>query len=179
MLPPGPGALEINIGIPIMVVLSKSDLVENMLREKEGEHRLNFIQYSLRSLALNYGAGLIYVSQKKQSVNVTILFDYILSVFTGAEFKSKVFYYLKADLSIDQLFIPLGYDSQSLIQQTFPNFSVKDNYETFFAQNEEKRKKAMKQELKCEDWQSFLQNFKQRLGGNYKPVNQLETQSKG
>jgi len=37
----------------------------------------------------------------------------------------------------------------------------------------------MKQELKCEDWQSFLQNFKQRLGGNYKPVNQLETQSKG
>lgn len=59
----GEGILKTNIGIPLMVVITKSDLAENYDKEKDNQ-KFEFVQYKLRSFCLNYGASLLYVSCK-------------------------------------------------------------------------------------------------------------------
>ena len=41
-----------NYGIPIIVVVNKSDLIEERLKEKDGETKIDFILYSLRNFAI-------------------------------------------------------------------------------------------------------------------------------
>jgi len=41
-----------NYGIPIIVVVNKSDLIEETLKEKDGEMKLDYILYSLRNFTV-------------------------------------------------------------------------------------------------------------------------------
>ncbi len=54
------------------------------------------------------------------------------------------------------MFIPIGYDSQDLISQTFPYFSDDLNYEDFFINNLERKSIFHRDEIVAEDNESFL-----------------------
>lgn len=46
------GVLAMNYGIPIVVVVNKSDVIEETLKEKDGEMKLEYILYSLRNFTI-------------------------------------------------------------------------------------------------------------------------------
>ncbi|KAJ1982136.1 hypothetical protein H4R34_001815 [Dimargaris verticillata] len=63
ILPLGPGTLTTNLGIPIVVVCCKADAIAKLEREQDyKEDHFDFIQQSLRTICLKYGASLFYTS---------------------------------------------------------------------------------------------------------------------
>ncbi|KAK9762666.1 hypothetical protein K7432_011382 [Basidiobolus ranarum] len=83
LLPLGPGCLTKNLGIPIVVVCTKSDVT--VLHEREmdyKEEQFDFIQQTLRTLCLKYGAALFYTSTHRQET-LGSLRQYILHRLLG------------------------------------------------------------------------------------------------
>ncbi|KAJ3337152.1 hypothetical protein HDU93_001533 [Gonapodya sp. JEL0774] len=72
------GCLLENLGIPIVIVCTKSDTIGLLEREVEyREEHFDFIQQALRTLCLRYGASLVYTSTSKPHTS-TALRSYIL-----------------------------------------------------------------------------------------------------
>ncbi len=73
------GVLKVNMGIPIVVVCSKVDLLmkEDSSSERKLEKNLDFIQRHLRTTCLQYGASLMFVSTLS-SINTELLYRYVL-----------------------------------------------------------------------------------------------------
>ncbi|ORX87357.1 dynein light intermediate chain [Basidiobolus meristosporus CBS 931.73] len=66
LLPLGPGCLTTNLGIPIVVACTKSDVTALHEREMDyKEEQFDFIQQALRTLCLKYGAALFYTSSHR------------------------------------------------------------------------------------------------------------------
>ncbi|GAA5910638.1 uncharacterized protein JCM6883_003238 [Sporobolomyces salmoneus] len=58
------GTLIENLGIPIIVVCTKADQINTLEREREfTEEQFDYIQQTLRTICLRYGASLFYTSQ--------------------------------------------------------------------------------------------------------------------
>lgn len=68
--------MEINYGIPFIIAANKTDLIESLEKEKDGDRKLEFIAYSLRSYAIQYGAALVYLSCKEET-NIETFADYV------------------------------------------------------------------------------------------------------
>ncbi|KAG0033780.1 hypothetical protein BGZ82_005980 [Podila clonocystis] len=63
LLPLTDGCLTSNTGVPIVVVCTKSDHINNLERERDyQEETFDYIQQSLRTICLKYGASLFYTS---------------------------------------------------------------------------------------------------------------------
>lgn len=58
----GEGVLKVNLGIPIIVVINKVDLMFQGEKAKFLAENLDFIQQSIREYALQYGATVIFTS---------------------------------------------------------------------------------------------------------------------
>ncbi|KAL1918526.1 uncharacterized protein VTP21DRAFT_3186 [Calcarisporiella thermophila] len=72
-LPLGPGILTENLGIPLIVVCNKSDLVTKLERELDyKDDEFDFIQQTLRTVCLKYGAALFYTSNRKPETYSTL-----------------------------------------------------------------------------------------------------------
>jgi len=71
------GTLERNIGLRILVVASKSDLVENVSNDVESEMRLEFIQRHLRSFCLSVGASCTFLSSHS-GINCSLFQEYMM-----------------------------------------------------------------------------------------------------
>ncbi|KAJ1659686.1 hypothetical protein IWQ61_001272 [Dispira simplex] len=66
LLPLGPGTLTHNLGLPIIVVASKADALAKLEREKDyKEDHFDFVQQTLRTICLKYGAALFYTSLQR------------------------------------------------------------------------------------------------------------------
>ncbi len=102
------GVLKVNMGIPIVVVCSKVDLLQKE-DAQELDKNFDFIQRHLRTLSLQYGTGLLFVSTLT-SINIELLYRYMLHRIYGFEFLMSPMINAK-----DSLFIPAGYDSLTLI----------------------------------------------------------------
>ncbi|OLY80340.1 Cytoplasmic dynein 1 light intermediate chain 1 [Smittium mucronatum] len=64
LLPLESGVLESNLGIPIIIVCTKSDVMAQLERESMFKEEIfDYIQQTLRSICLQYGAALFYTSQ--------------------------------------------------------------------------------------------------------------------
>ena len=63
------GILVTNVFIPLMIVCSKTDLIEHGDRDLKSllEQNLDFMQYKLRQFCLSYGASLIFASTNSSS----------------------------------------------------------------------------------------------------------------
>lgn len=82
------GVLKVNLGIPIIVVVTKADhLVHGELRTYLDQN-FDFIQKHLRQECLTYAAGLVLVSAKTGQ-NIDVLYQYVLSRIYGLEFPHK------------------------------------------------------------------------------------------
>ncbi|KAJ2251977.1 hypothetical protein GGI13_003545 [Coemansia sp. RSA 455] len=78
LLPLGPGVLETNFGIPLIVVCTKSDTMELMERERGfKEEDFDYIQQVLRAVCLQFGAALIYTSTHNPATFST-LYHYLV-----------------------------------------------------------------------------------------------------
>ena len=60
---------ECNFGIPLLILGTKSDTLDNIKEEKP----IEAMQYNLRSFALKYGASLMYTSTNLQSNVKTLI----------------------------------------------------------------------------------------------------------
>ena len=90
-MPLGPGVLKVNLGIPILVVCNKIDLLSvNGDRAKFLEENLDFIQKNVREYALQYGATVMFTSAKSnQDRNLDTMYQYILSRLYDVDFYGK------------------------------------------------------------------------------------------
>lgn len=104
--------MTVNLGIPILVICNKSELVWTLDKNPEqNEKILDVALKSLREFCVTYGASLFYVSCATKT-NLTALYDYLMHRLYGFNFGHK------PDLeSRDMIFVPSGLDSPNLIKQ--------------------------------------------------------------
>mmetsp|Transcript_7642 Transcript_7642/g.12363 ORF Transcript_7642/g.12363 Transcript_7642/m.12363 type:complete len:483 (-) Transcript_7642:26-1474(-) len=69
--------LEHNLGIPVLVVGTKSEFIVEASDDTETELRLEFIQRHLRNFCLSHGASLTYTSARSES-NLDVFYKYLL-----------------------------------------------------------------------------------------------------
>jgi len=120
VLPPlGENILINNLGVPILVACCKSDSV--VMLEKDFSYKdelFDYIQQYLRRICLQYGAGLIYTSARKD-INCDVALEYIENTLFGFELKAK-----NQLLEKDQIFVPAGWDTLGKITVDFENQKV-------------------------------------------------------
>ncbi|CAI5727194.1 hypothetical protein KXD40_005525 [Peronospora effusa] len=102
------GVLSKNIGVPLVIIVAKADL------RPENSVKMDYIEYTLRQFALRYGASVVFTSAKTGS-NVDTLRKYILHRAYSCQFK-----FTEPPQLVDRtsIFIPSGYDSFELINQS-------------------------------------------------------------
>lgn len=116
-LPLPDGVLKVNLGIPIIIVCTRAELLLHGDRATFLEKNIDFIQKHLRQYCLQYGAALVFLSIKHQ-INVELLYSYVLSRIYGYHFTQK------PELSNKSaIFIPSGFDSPNLITELSKNTS--------------------------------------------------------
>ncbi|RIA95346.1 dynein light intermediate chain-domain-containing protein [Glomus cerebriforme] len=117
----GPGVLTSNLAVPLVVVCAKSDNVSNLERDLEyKEEQFDYIQQSLRTICLKYGAALFYTSTR-QPQTFTNLRKYILHRLLGRsssnDTKSAYSFNIKANyVERDTVLVPTGWDSWTKIK---------------------------------------------------------------
>lgn len=94
-----------NIGIPIVVVATKTDRFDDLESENFKDETFNYIQYKLRMECLALGAGLCYTSSKSGQNNDTLYHEILYHI----GFKLKPSQPSVIDRS--SINIPLGWDS--------------------------------------------------------------------
>nr|WAW84855.1 cytoplasmic dynein 1 light intermediate chain [Halisarca dujardinii] len=109
-LPLDASVLTNNLGIPIIVVGTKSDQLPQVEKERgfKDEHH-DFIQQHIRRFCLRHGASLVYTSSKEDR-NCEILQKYIVHRAYGLSFKTSA-----TVVERDAIFIPSGWDSEKKI----------------------------------------------------------------
>uniref|UniRef100_UPI00358F9386 cytoplasmic dynein 1 light intermediate chain 1 isoform X3 n=1 Tax=Myxine glutinosa TaxID=7769 RepID=UPI00358F9386 len=166
MLPLGETTLSYNLGLPIVVVCTKSDAVA--LLEKEHDYReehFDFIQSQIRQFCLRYGAALIYTSLK-EGKNVELLYKYLVHQLYGFPFQTPAHV-----VDRDAVFIPAGWDNEKKIGILHENFSSvrsEDRFEDIIVKPSI-RKYVQEKEVLAEDEQMFLMK-QQALMSKQPPV---------
>ncbi|KAI6653846.1 Cytoplasmic dynein 1 light intermediate chain 2 [Oopsacas minuta] len=78
LLPLGDNVLTNNIGIPLIVLVTKTDVMTDL--EKDFDYKdehFDFIQQKIRNFCLRHGAALFYTSVKEDK-NISLLYQYIV-----------------------------------------------------------------------------------------------------
>ncbi|CAH8873279.1 unnamed protein product [Trichobilharzia szidati] len=95
-----------NLGIPIVVVITKADTMNNLEKQhKFTEEYFDFIQMHVRRFCLSYGAALFYVSVKDDK-NCDLLNRYLQSRIYGFPFTQTAYV-----VERDCIFVPAGWDN--------------------------------------------------------------------
>ncbi|KAJ2723221.1 hypothetical protein GGI07_002790 [Coemansia sp. Benny D115] len=78
LLPLGPGVLEANLGVPLVIVCTKADAMDQMERARGfREEDFDYIQQVLRAVCLRFGAALAYTSTHNPASFAT-LYHYLV-----------------------------------------------------------------------------------------------------
>jgi len=171
------GVLKTNMGIPLVFVINKSDVVMQPGERKRFEEDSEFIVKHIRNLALTYGATTIYTSTK-QNINLSVLYEYILHRIYKFDLQHK-----PNIMDKDSYFIPSGYDSLS----TLKSFDIQEHIQLLYDERVPfvKPKNVIKEEeVLCEDIVSFLNRIKDKgikrpdrpIGGITRENNQSMTE---
>jgi dynein light intermediate chain 1 len=113
------GVLEQNLGVPIVVAVTKSDLFSAVAQELDyKDAHWDFIQTYLRRVCLRYGAALIFCSARKE-LNTGVLGDYVRHLLFNTTFNHPA-----QLLDRESLFVPLGWDSSAKIAIDFSNQKI-------------------------------------------------------
>lgn len=167
-LPLPPGTLTSNLGVPILVVCTKSDALDQLERSKElKEEQFDYLQQALRTVCLRYGAGLWFVSQGRKE-SFERLRSYILhrsfgssaspptATGTGATSgqgkKSFAFGWKPNVVDRDAIMVPCGWDSWGkikVLREGFDPAVVADGWEEDMRREE--RRRAAKGQAEEED----------------------------
>lgn len=104
-----PADITFSLKIPLLIIGNKSDALDNLTEQKA----LDFVQYKLRTLAVRYGASLMYVSPKLNQ-NIDTLINYLS--YTMLNQKNVK---LAVELSNEKLFVPFGFDQVDILSEHF------------------------------------------------------------
>ena len=149
LMPLKEGVLQNNLGIPICIVVNKSDVISQPGEKKFYEENSDFILKHLRETAIPYGASIIYASGK-ENINLSLLYDYICHLLFNFDLmhKSNV-------IDRDSFFIPSGYDSLQTLKESDNNEYLKILFEEKI-QKEAEKNIPIEEEIICEDTNIFL-----------------------
>jgi len=110
ILPLPDDTLARNLGLDLIVVVTKTDFMADLERDYDyKEEHFDFIQQSIRSFCLQFGAALFYVSVKEDK-NCDLLYKYLVHRIYRFPFKTPALVVEK-----DAVFIPAGWDSSKKI----------------------------------------------------------------
>lgn len=110
LLPLPDGVLTSNLGIPVVVVCHKVDLIGRGDKAQFLEQHIDFIQKNVRSYCLAYGASMMF-TDIHQHTNLDILYRYLLHRLYDFDFSDKA-----QAIQKNSIFIPSGFDSVLLIE---------------------------------------------------------------
>eukprot|EP00164_Ancoracysta_twista_P007340 GFYU01010400.1.p1 GENE.GFYU01010400.1~~GFYU01010400.1.p1 ORF type:complete len:449 (-),score=122.63 GFYU01010400.1:74-1387(-) len=163
-LPLGEGVLTSNLGIPLIVVGTKSDQLTMLEKEYHyGEAHFDFIQRHLRLFSLEYGASLVYTSSK-DSKNCALLSEYLMHRCYGIDFGHKA-----QVLDKDAVFVPSGWDSiqkiKVLMDATSLGHDPSEPYDRIIVRPTGRRRQEFTPDshVAAENEQDFLYKLKQDI----------------
>ena len=110
-LPLPEGILKVNLGVPIVVVCSKADLIQHGDKKNYLEQNLDYIQKHIRDYCLQYGASVIFTSAIA-NLNLNVFYQYCVHRLYNFDFLFK-----PEIIERECLFLPAGFDSPNLIDQ--------------------------------------------------------------
>lgn len=155
LLPLTEGALNTNLGLDIVVVVSKTDYMATL--EKENDYRdehFDFIQQWIRRFCLQHGASLFYTSVKEDK-NCDLLYKYLTHRIYGLPFRTPALVVEK-----DAVLIPAGWDSLKKISILYENMQTcrAEDFYTDIISPPPSRKDVSNREMEvqAEDEQAFL-----------------------
>lgn len=162
ILPLPEGVLSTNMGLDIVVVVTKTDYMTTL--EKELDYRdehFDFMQQWIRRICLQYGASLFYTSVKEDK-NCDLLYKYLTHRIYDLPFRTPALVVEK-----DAVLIPAGWDNLKKISILYENMhSCKpDDYYTDIIAQPPSRKTVSNREVEVqtEDEQQFLARQQQLL----------------
>lgn len=145
-----------NIGIPIIVIVTKSDFIGTL--EKENDYReehFDFIQKRIRKFCLKTGAALVYTSSK-EGTNISTLYEYMIHMIYGIKF--EIIPQLVEKTSI---FIPSGWDNENkiaIIDEHNKAFNTDDHFNEHIVKPIIMKPVNHEKEIVAEDEQEFLES---------------------
>ncbi|XP_028165679.1 cytoplasmic dynein 1 light intermediate chain 1 [Ostrinia furnacalis] len=148
--------LTTNLGLDIVVVVTKTDYMTTL--EKEHDYRdehFDFMQQWVRRFCLQYGAALFYTSAKEDK-NCDLLYKYLTHRIYGLPFRTPALIVEK-----DAVLIPAGWDSMkkiSILYENMQSCKPDDYYRDVIVQPAIRKSGASREaEVQAEDEQAFLQ----------------------
>lgn len=157
----GENVLSNNIGIPIIVVITKSDNIAALEKENDyHEEHFDFMQKHIRKFCLKTGAALMYTSSK-EGTNTSLLYKYLNYLIYGIKF--PIFPQL---VEKETIFIPTGWDNEkkiAIIDEHIKTFSSEDPYKDHIIKPPLTKPANQEKEIVAEDEQLFLEAQLQTL----------------
>ncbi|XP_054164330.1 cytoplasmic dynein 1 light intermediate chain 2-like [Oppia nitens] len=155
------GVLTHNLGIDIIVVITKTDYMSTLEKEFDyKEESFDFIQQAIRKFCLKFGASLLYVSVKVNK-NCDLLYKYLVHRIYGLKFKTPALVVEK-----DAVFIPTGWDNEKKIAILYENIqsvSPDDDYNEVIGSPIVNKPLQKEVETTAEDDQVFLLKMQSQL----------------
>ena len=161
LLPLGETTLTHNLGIPLVVLVTKSDAISMLEKEHEyREEHFDFIQQHIRKLCLKYGAALFYTSVKEEK-NCDLLSKYMGHRIYNLPFTQPAFV-----VERDSVFVPFGWDNEkkiSILYDSMTSIKHDDIFEDVIAKPVTRKPIQRDAELVAEDEQVFLMKQQTQL----------------
>ncbi|XP_072013070.1 cytoplasmic dynein 1 light intermediate chain 2-like isoform X2 [Amphiura filiformis] len=177
LLPLGDTTLTHNLGIPLVVVITKSDAISSLEKDHDfKDEQLDFIQQHVRKFCLNYGAALFYVSVKENK-NCDLLHKYLLHRIYEFPFSSPALVVEK-----DALFVPSGWDNLqkiSILYENMPNINPDQPYEDVIHKPIIRKPLQDSKEINAEDEQVFLAKQQTLLSKSITPGKGAQDPNRG
>lgn len=100
------GMLTDNLGVPLVIVLSHADVVPTLLEERRlTEHQCDFLQQTLRTVAMRYGAALVSTSST-QPASMDFVRDFVRHQFLATAWTPRA-----STNEVAALAVPPGWDT--------------------------------------------------------------------
>ncbi|CAH8512631.1 unnamed protein product [Dicrocoelium dendriticum] len=153
-LPLDQTTLSHNLGIPMVVVVTKTDVMDTLEKEdRYTDEHFDFIQMHIRRFCLKYGAALFYVSVKENK-HCDLLSRYLQSRIYGFPFTQAPYV-----VERDCVFVPAGWDSEkkiAILEENFTRIRSTDPYNTVVPHPPPRKAAVRDPEVVAQDEQSFL-----------------------
>ncbi|XP_035680572.1 cytoplasmic dynein 1 light intermediate chain 1-like isoform X2 [Branchiostoma floridae] len=154
VLPLGEDVLTHNLGVPVVVVVTKTDAISTLEKEHDyREEHLDFIQQHIRKFCLRYGAALFYTSVKEDK-NIQLLTKYLEHRLYDFPFHTPPLVVEK-----DAIFIPSGWDNHnkiSILYENLHNMKAEDAFNDNIAKPIIRKSVGEAREVIADDEQAFL-----------------------
>ncbi|KAL6266279.1 hypothetical protein P5V15_003137 [Pogonomyrmex californicus] len=175
-LPLPEGVLTTNLGLDVVVVITKTDYMSTLEKEQDyKDEHFDFMQQWIRRFCLQYGAGLFYTSAKEDK-NCDLLYKYLTHRIYSLPFRTPALVVEK-----DAVLIPAGWDNMkkiSILHENLQSMKANDYYRDVIAQPATNRKcVAREMEVQAEEEQAFLARQQAALSGLKDPTRSPTTRN--